>query len=381
MEGSLDIVRYEASHRPGLLRLWAQFFGAWSADRLQQRWAWQFDQNPFGRGARGREPVIFVAVSGGEVVGHLSGIPIPMLLGGTEHTVLAASGLVVDEAHRLVGFRLVRSLFSEGPVLATAISEGAGKLMTQCGAKPVPGSRQRFVYPRSYAGELALRIRWHLPRSISGAVSERACRILAPWYVPGGKPRPRRLPSHRVEAAGGEVRRIERFGDDYDELWSQVSSGLRWSVAKDSRYMNWRYLQCPTLHPLCLGLHTSEGTLSAAAVVVTRTVRDRAGRPCGARGEIAELLALDPDCPSVEALLVEAMSAIDKARLDSIAACCMHPSHRPVFERLGFLAAESEELAATLWAGADVSSGESWDDPAAWYYTAGDGDSLYSFGV
>ncbi len=75
-----------------------------------QRWEWQFDANPFRLGPQGREPVILLAIAAGEVVGHVSGVPIPIRIHGTASevdregsTVLAASGLVVDEGPSLGG--------------------------------------------------------------------------------------------------------------------------------------------------------------------------------------------------------------------------------------------------------------------------------------
>lgn len=381
MDGSLNIMRYEDAHRPGLLRLWKRYFGAWSAARLEQRWSWQFEQNPFRGGAPAREPVILVAVAGGEVVGHISGIPVPMLLEGREEVVLAASGLVVEDRHRLASFSLVRALVSEGPVLGSAMSEGASKMMSKCGVGVIGVSRARFVYPLRYSGELAMKVRRRLPGLLTPLVSAGLCRGAAWWYVPRGKPRPRRLPARVSGGVGEGIRRLGKFGAEYDALWSTFCSPLRWSVNKSSRYMNWRYFDCPTVDPVCLGVFGKGGDLCAVGVGIRRARTDRSGRPCLLNGEIAELMSLDPTNAATEHLLAALMHALDEGRVDSIDACYMHGALHPLLERTGFRATESVEFAAALGPHPSGESSAKWGDGSECYYTAGDGDGLYSSGV
>jgi hypothetical protein len=42
-----------------------------------------------------------------------------------------------------------------------------------------------------------------------------------------------------------EIRTIDRFGDEADELWQRSRKGYRVALVRDSDYMNWRYVDNP----------------------------------------------------------------------------------------------------------------------------------------
>ena len=380
MSSSFDIVAYGDAHGPGLVRLWTRFFGPWSAKRLERRWAWQFEMNPFQCDQPGGRPVILVAVANGDVVGHISGIPIPTKVGGRELPVLAASGLVVDHDHRWAGIALVRELAARAPVLATAMTGAATAILARCGVHVAKASHVRFTYPLGYAGELTIKARARLSDPLAWLASPWVCRAAASWYVPRGKEPPRPLPPRAAGPTGVVIRPITRFNETYDEFWTHVSDGLRWTVRKDAAYMNWRYLDCPTVSPVCLAAYERTDHLIGVGVAMGRAKTDRAGRPCMFMGEITELLTRDPAHAATEHLLRSLMHAIHRDSIDSIGASYMRASLHPLFERCGFDRMDASDFAAALGPERNGHSNADWGDGAACYYTAGDGDSLYSAG-
>lgn len=373
MSDEPTLAPYEPRHREGLLRLWRRYFGAWSADRLERRWAWQFDENPW---RTERKPVVLLGTSGDEVVGHISALPLPLRVDGTVRTTLCASGLVVDEEHRWLGFRLVRSLTGDPPIMATAMAEGAQKLFVQCGAVLVPLSRERFVFPRRYGGALAGSIRRRAPRAIGGLVSARAMNILAPWYTPPRRPTRKPLP----RSGAPDIRPIARFDAAYDDLWRLASVPLAFTIEKTSDYMNWRYVDCPTLNSVRLALHAPDGRLLGIAATIVRTETDSAGRPCESFGEIVELIGDTADPSVLEPLLIAAMHALDRRRVDAITATGLSPALHPMMERLGFIRRSDDAFALAVKPGPALAASALLLADRT-YYTAGDGDSLYTLGI
>lgn len=374
MSDQPDIVPYEPIHRAGLVKLWARYFGDWSALRLERLWAWQFEANPF---VARRPPKILIGVIGGEVVGHVAGYPLPVRCDGRLVTPLFAANLVADESHRWLGFRLVRTLAGEPPLVANAMSPAALGLITRCGAQLVESSTERFSFQRSYAGVLTASIRHRLSRRLGRAVKVGNVRRLAWWYRPKGAPERQKLPG---TLPGHDIRPIARFGADYDSVWGRFSAGIDRTVDKTALYMNWRYVDCPTCRPTRLGLYGRNG-LEAVAVGLVRTGLDRFRQPCMRYGEIAELITPEPASPGAEALLRALMRALDRRRVDSIACSSLHPLARPLLQRLGFSSTSSNEFAMAVRLDGAEAPARASHGAESWYYTAGDGDSLYCSGL
>lgn len=374
MADDIALVPFEPEHRRGLLRLWERYFGRWSADRLSRRWAWQFEENP---ACRQRQPVITVAVQGSEVVGHISGIPLPMRFGNRSATVLAASGLVVDEGQRWLGFRLVRSLTGHPPVLATAMASGARQLFVQCGAAIVPQTRERLVLPRRQTGALTSSLRRRLPAAAASLVQPWLVRPLAAWYTTRSKSKPVPMPSRPT---GVDVRPIDRFGSDYESLWRRASGSLSVTVEKTSEYMNWRYVGCPIANPTRLGLFQATGELSGVAIAVVRAEGANSLPPCERHGEIVELL-YDPAQPTVLPALLRAIAwALDRQQVDSIAINGASARVSEVAREAGFATYQSDEYSAAVKL-EDRGGLENLLVLGDTYLMAGDGDSLYSSGT
>lgn len=371
MSQSPSIVPYAPEHREGLVRLWSRYFGAWSAERLLRRWSWQFEANPF---VSERPPKILVALAGPRVVGHVSGTPLPLRVDGRRQVALCASGLVVEESERWLGFRLVRALLEEPPVLATGMSDEAATLFTKCGAAVVPGTTQQFVLPRSYAGDLTNRIRSRLPRVLANAVRVPAVRCASPWYVPDGAPRPRPLP--RLQGAA-DVRPIDRFGPECDALWEHVRPRFAWSLEKSASYLQWRYVECPTARPVRLALFES-GAIAAVAVGVVWSGIDRHRRPSVRFGEVTEFLAREPESPGARFLLASLVHRLGRGGVDSVVSLPLSAGCRPLFEAMGFeLRSRGGHPAAVRWSGPPEPNAGA-PGTREGYWTGGDGDALWS---
>jgi hypothetical protein len=257
------------------------------------------------------------------------------------------------------------------------MSAAAQELFTRCGAGLVEFSREQFTFPRSHAGSLTARIRHRLPRPLAAALPVAAVRLATPWYRPGASPKPRVQPRPQT---GFDVRPLDRFGDDYGRLWSAVHPAFARTLDKTPLYMNWRYVECPTCHPIRLGLYGPRG-LEAVAVGIVRAGLDRHRRPCATFGEIVELLAPDPLAPGTQALLTTLMRSLDRRRVDAITSTALSAAARPLLEHLGFVPRSCNEFAMVVRLQGSGGPKPQSDAQNSWYYTAGDGDSLYCSGV
>jgi len=47
-------------------------------------------------------------------------------------------------------------------------------------------------------------------------------------------------------SASVQVERADRFAEDFDELWARAREQYRFTLVRDSRYLNWRYVEGPT---------------------------------------------------------------------------------------------------------------------------------------
>jgi hypothetical protein len=364
------IVKYQPGHFGELLALWKQHFGSWSADRLQQRWSWQYEENPF---CAERPPIQLVVEDQGRVFGHISGSPVPMLLNGNRTIALASSGLVVAPSHSWMAVRLVASLTKSPPVLGRAAESTIYRLFDRAGATPIAASEKRFIFPLRYNSHLSIVLRWRVPAALGSLVTPTAVAPAAALWRPRDKPAVKRLP--RRTSKTSDIFQLLKFTDDYSELWRRVRDRWSCSIDKDARYMNWRYLACPTLHPVCLGLNDKSGLLRAIAVGIVCVGLDRFQRPAGISGELAELIADDPADPAVEELLLHVMRALDRKRVDAVESTSLHPSLHPLLERVGFVK-ENSELYRVMLATKDGIESED-----SWYHTAADSDALYSPGL
>lgn len=383
MSARTRIVDYRCEHRRGLMALWERFFGAWSAQGLARRWRWQFDDNPW---ARERAPIVVVALFDDEVVGHIGGVPLPLRLDDARRIALCGSGMVLEDAHRMLAFQLAGRLLESRPVIGSGLRPEAMRLFQHAGAQVVPGSRRRFTYPLSRAGRLARRIRervppWFVPL-VSPTMFAPAGRLqaLARWVAPD-RPAVRglpRLPRH------DDIRPLDRFDRSYDALWDAARARLRCGLDKDAAYMRWRYHACPTLTPLVRGLY-SRGPggerLDAVLVAVRRTELDWRMQPCVVHGEIAELVVRPDALERAERLLATVVHELAAAGADEVTATGMHADLVPMFAAVGFVTEENDEFALGLCVDAE-------DEPRlhglsadAWYTSAADGDALYAPGL
>ena len=370
------IREYTPQDREGVLALFQRHFGSWSSERWARRWQWQY-HDP--RGCSDCRSFIQVAESDGAIVGHLGAFPLPLRINADRFDALCAEGFVVERDHRWAAFSLLKNLASKGGIVfGTSWSRAASKLFQFYGAMALPLSEVRYVYQLRHRGATCRELRRRLPPLLHWMANRWSSAMVTPLLDRRWGRRSKPLP--RLDQAG-DLRPISRFGEEYDELWRSAAGQFEVSLDKNAAYMNWRYLDCPTMSPIRLGCYDGHDRLAGAIVACRRAHRDVRRRPCGEDGEIVELIVREPESPIVERLVVPVMERLDRHGVDAVAATGLHPRLHPLLEGIGF------ERTACGWGTLraisnirDRSAGDILQDEL-WYFTSGDGDHLFGQGI
>lgn len=367
------VIEYAPEHRPGIHALWQRHFGHWVADRFAQRWDWQFESNPF---AKLRPPKIFVAVaeSTGQMVGVVTTNPIPLRFEHQTVITLVGNGLAVDEPYRGRCMELVRRFVKSSPAIAGGLHPSLRAIMQHLGFEFVPGSAHRFALWLRHDGSRARRLRRHLRKSVTWLATPRLAGLLPHDLFEQGLPKTTRLPRATRKA---DIRPFDRFGADYDALWTRVSAHIPCTIERSAAYMNWRHVDCPTQTSIRLALFEND-QLRAVAVGANRVEMDWTDTPCVTHGEVTDIIADDPTSPGVEALTIALLRALDQKRCDSITALGLHPSLHPLLKKLGFTDGTDEEFAMAINPRSEPTHLVTNMSEHQWYISAADSDALYA---
>ncbi|MCC6670132.1 MAG: hypothetical protein IT458_03670 [Planctomycetes bacterium] len=374
-----DQVRIEPfgpRHWPGLMRLYLRWFGAHAAGRFAARWQWQFASNPY---VALRRPVIAVAVLGDEVVGHHAAFPLPLRVDGSVRTFLCSCDMVAEPRHRITAIPLAQRIASQGDVLASGGSPQARRIGSLLGLRPVTLTRQHLILTRRQGGAVRRMLRRRLPGFLRSFAGPRAAAFLAPMLRPGSARRSRPLPRY---AGSLQVEPLARFGAGHDALWRELSAHARFGLAKDSTYLNWRYVDAPATSLRCAQVRDRGGAARGEVVFGLRAGLDDDLEPCGQDGEIFELFLADPsDGDALRALVGHACRELDQAGVDTIATTGLLRRWHAAFEELGFHRSEEEHRETWVTVGARGPSVQAVGDPDAWLVSAGDGDQAFTWTV
>ena len=312
-------------------------------------WRWKYFENPAGEGC------VAVARVGGEIVGRMGFLPF--------RTRVQARGMVgaqqVDVAilpeHRRGGiyFQLAHATIAEGAKRGIAFgfgfaTEETRALSTDFLGFSLVGSVHRLVKVLDYL---------HYAGRLLGLPGSRMFR---------GSPPPRGRTA-RPPALEGGMTRVDRFDEPFDHLAFDVTLG-RVMVVRDAAYLNWRYVDCPTVAYRRYAART-EGALRG--FVVFHAYED-AGV---VRGVIDELVCPPDDPDLVKSLLSVAFS--DLRAEGAINAICWLPAWHPLGTRLralGFRDRQARNHLIVLPNTPDVVEAAHLVEDRNWYYTHGDSD-------
>jgi len=333
-----ETIRYTPDRRAALVALLARVGTTQLSD---EEFAWWFERNPAGEG------IVSLAVDGEEVVGVAAMSYFRTALDGSVTRLAIPVNVATDPRYR--GQGVFSTLERENE--AAAAEAGSPVTVTF----PNGASYPIFVRRLGWADLPKLRL-WARPLRAEGVVRYALGR-------PGERGGLRSPAPASPAAAGLEVRAVERFGADMDELGLRAGAAYRNHFLRDSQYFNWRYLDSPRDYR-CFGAYR-EGELVGVAVV-GHTFKHGVSA-----GFFADLVAAPDDTQAVRALVSRALAEVRGGADGLVLLPPPAPAQRRALVRAGFVPTNKR----LRFIGKALHEDASIDLRAeAWHFTLGDFD-------
>ena len=335
---SFETVRYTPEWRPSLVALLAR---VGTTQLTDEEFTWWFDRNPGGEG------IVSLAVDDGEVVGVAAMSFFTTRLDGVETRLAIPVNVATDARYR--GQGVFSTLEQENEESAAASGSPLTVTFPNANSYPI------FIRRLGWIDLPRLRL-WARPLRASGVA-----RYLLGRAGDEGGMRPLDATAHK--AHGLEVRPVDRFGPELDELGARAAAGYGSHFSRDAAYFNWRYLDSPRDYR-CFGAYRGGDLVGVG--VVGHTFKHGVSA-----GFLADLVATPDDGAAVRALVARAVREV-KGGADALV-LLPPPStaHRRALVRAGF-APTNKKL---RFIGKALHDGVRIDERAgAWHFTLGDFD-------
>jgi len=349
---SLEIVRRRPEHDSELFALYAEVFGDGNLERSRKRYDWQYFENP---NTLEDGPVIWMAREGDLLLGQMATMPFGMWWGDREVKASAGNDYFVRRSAQGRGIGIALSnRWADGVDVALALGLTPSsyplfrKIFTDVG--PVPS------FLKILDSTAVARRKWGpLVGSLAGPI------LGVGLHLMSGKP---------VQKGGVDVRPVDVFSEEYDELWLRARASYATCVRRDSAYLRWRYLACPFRQYRVLEARRS-GMLSGYTVV-----REE-GDPAFRRGVIADLFCDTTDVATQDALLAATLADFSARNLVRAEAYCLNRRLGMALKRHGFRSGTTAVQYCVAYRGTPDGTGGPrtvLEDVANWNLLLGDGD-------
>jgi GNAT superfamily N-acetyltransferase len=344
----ITVERRRADDADELLRLYGEVFGQKLTESSRRRWRWQYTQNP---ATAPEGPEIWVAREEDRVLGQYASMPVHLWWAGRE--VRASWGMDVFLRPEARGKGIGASLFttwSDHVEVAlglglTPSSYGLFKKLHYDDVGPVPFF-QKILDPTAVATRrLGRRL-----GALAGPLLRLGLAVAAPE-------RARRTTGIRVHP-------VAAFGGEYDTLWERCRAGYAMSVRRDARYLNWKYVACPSR---AYAFHEARRGEALAGFAVSRHEDLRGIR----LGWLIDVFAEPSDHEAKDALIDAVLAAFRKAGVARAQAFSMNSALAGDLRRRGFLRRRSPMQFCVR---ARVPSGDALASPGRWHVVFGDSD-------
>jgi hypothetical protein len=138
-------------------------------------------------------------------------------------------------------------------------------------------------------------------------------------------------------------------------------------VVRDRRYLNWRYVECPSDYEI---IAVEDGSAAIKGFAVLRCSWEKGMK----RGKIVDFLVENGQTGAAELLVTHSLEYFVKNQVD-VATCWMF-DHWPVFkilQKAGFVKREAPHYLVVNSENVDLPASY-FGDPSKWYITMGDSD-------
>jgi len=287
-------------------------------------WNWRFASNPAGR------QMIELAWDGATLAGHYAVSPVKMSINGRESLTALSMTTMTHPDYRKRG-------------IFVTLAQSLYRRLDKEGVVGVWG----FPNDNSYHGFMA-KLNWFpLAR-----IPKLQCKNCQGVVIPPDEERQ-------------DILEVYRIDNRFDELWQRIDKDNLNLVVRDSKYLQWRYLECP-LNEYRVFILPESGGISGYLVLKTY---------CGgteSTGEIVDLLAVNND--AVRRLLKHALKHFSISGVGSVVLWMnTGASYYKSVEELGFKPLDEFTHLGAMVNGTQILP-EAINDYAKWYITMGDSD-------
>ena len=330
--------RYTSARRAALVDLLARVGTTQLSD---EEFAWWFERNPAGEG------IVSLAVDDGDVVGVAAMSFFRTRLEGRETRLAIPVNVATDARYR--GQGVFSTLERENEAAAAA----AGSPLTV--TFPNANSYPIFLTRLGWTDLPRLRL-WARPLRASAVVRYALGR-------PGERGGLRRPEAASRTIRGLEVRSVDRFGPELDELGRRAAAGYGSHFVRDAEYFNWRYLDSPRDYR-CFAAY--RGDELAGVTVVGHTFKHGVSA-----GFLADLVTAPEDGGAARALLSRAVAEVRGGADALVLLPPRAPAQRRALARAGFAPTNKtlRFIGKALHESAHID-----EHPEAWHFTLGDFD-------
>jgi GNAT superfamily N-acetyltransferase len=305
----VEIRQGRTSDREAIEAFLAEAYGTRAAYKGPERWTWQFERNPFAFTADGSVPV-WIAVDDGRVVGQIALQQAALKI--EDDTVPA--GWIVDvmvlQSHRGggLGHLLYEAVARDVDILVTlTMAEATRRMAERLGAitlgdvhqlsRPVrldPESVRRYLLARTIYHPWAHRL------ARVGCAVFQAHRAVPAVANPLLRLRDRRMPAmERTHET--TITEVMSFGADVDELWEHARRDYPVIFPRDTRFLNWRFVECPEPSYRRFVAARDGRTVGYVVLRFAESVELR-------QGMIVDLFAERRDTATIEALVLHSLA-------------------------------------------------------------------------
>jgi len=314
-----------------------------SREELKRLWVWKFETNPYHSPS---VPQGFVLEQEGRILGYIGQLAAPMKLGSAVTVAYAGHAYCVDEEFRGHGLKLTR-----------AFARNAGA--------PEEHRVFLFVHFKKFLREFVKR-RPALPRTLldNEILLSVASIPIDLFFKVGGV---LNIPRERLKTV-----RVEIFGSEFDGFWREVSSHYDILVVRDSKYLNWRYIDYPFQKPEAFSTYDSRRRLRGFAVLGV-TGPDSNGTRMAI---ILELFTRPDDVSAQQELLSAALAYAREQDVDGVRAGFFPPQVGRLLRKNLFLL-RRDRHSACLFKSNGMLPDHVLCDERNWFLSLGDGDASF----
>ncbi|HDS00478.1 MAG TPA: GNAT family N-acetyltransferase [candidate division Zixibacteria bacterium] len=335
-------------------------------EKRKRLWRWRHELNP---ARNSKIPPFLVAEKNERIAGVHGLVPMLFKVGNNTLTVVCSCDYAVQPDARSAGMKLKLAAFSKeiSPLhLSTSANRAANKITLALGGKELETGKLKLLNVLKYHRLIYSKLKGKTGGGIArflGTIMGGPLNLYSGLRGHTGKLEID--PAYKLEP-------VSAFDQKHDDFWNGISADYDICVIRDSRYLNWRYIQYPFGKIQCRELLRDENVKGILAV---HHSIDEDGLRFTA---VLETLVSRNDNKSLNILLQQAVKAAVQNGSHYITSAPHDPQNLEYYRKIGFRIKTAEYSPFTYKNNSPI--GENFlADERRWYFSLGDGDICYYF--